>query len=88
MKNNDAKPYADTPLSSLLAAGDCCKSGQCERCFLCEEKRCADILIELLTDRLYLYAVEERRKRERDHEKGKTKASAQSASASARRNVH
>lgn len=52
MKNNSAAPYADTPLSTLLAAGDCCKSDQCERCFLCEEKRCTDILIALLTDKL------------------------------------
>lgn len=74
MKNNTYAAYADTPLSTLLAAGDCCKSDQCERCFLCEEKRCTDILIALLTDRLYLYADAERRKRQRDHEKGKTKA--------------
>lgn len=74
MKNNDARPYASTPTSQLLAAGDCCKSDQCERCFRCEEKRCTDILIALLTDRLYLYADAERRKRQRDHEKGKTKA--------------
>lgn len=66
MKNNDARPYASTPTSQLLAAGDCCKSDQCERCFLCEEKRCTDILISLLTDRLALYAEAERRKRKRD----------------------
>lgn len=52
MKNNDARTYASTPTSQLLAAGDCCKSDQCERCFLCEEKRCTDILIALLTDKL------------------------------------
>lgn len=52
MKNNTYAAYADTPLSALLAAGDCCKSDQCERCFLCEEKRCTDILIALLTDKL------------------------------------
>lgn len=71
MKNNDAKPYADTPTSQLLSAGDCCKSDQCERCFLCEEKRCTDILIALLTDRLYLYAEAERRKRRRDQGGGR-----------------
>lgn len=52
MKNNSAAPYADTPLSTLLAAGDCCKSDQCERCFLRDETRCTDILIALLTDKL------------------------------------
>lgn len=52
MKNNTFSAYADTPLSALLAAGDCCKSDQCDRCFLCEEKRCTDILIALLTDKL------------------------------------
>jgi hypothetical protein len=66
MKNNSCAAYADTPTSQLLAAGDCCKSDQCERCFLCEEKRCTDILIALLTDRLALYAEAERRKRKRD----------------------
>lgn len=71
MKNNSYAAYADTPLSALLAAGDCCKSDQCERCFLCEEKRCTDILIALLTDRLYLYADAERRKRKRDHGGGR-----------------
>lgn len=76
MKNNDAQPYASTPTSQLLAAGDCCKSDQCERCFLCEEKRCTDILIALLTDRLYLYADAERRKRQRDHEARKTNPTA------------
>lgn len=76
MKNNDARPYASTPTSQLLAAGDCCKSDQCERCFLCEEKRCTDILIALLTDRLYLYADAERRKRQRDHEARKTNPTA------------
>ena len=68
MKNNTYAAYADTPLSALLAAGDCCKSDQCERCFLREEKRCTDILIALLTDRLALYAEAERRKRKRDQE--------------------
>lgn len=76
MKNNDARPYASTPTSQLLAAGDCCKSDQCERCFLCEEQRCTDILIALLTDRLYLYADAERRKRQRDHEARKTNPTA------------
>ena len=76
MKNNDARSYASTPTSQLLAAGDCCKSDQCERCFLCEEKRCTDILIALLTDRLYLYADAERRKRQRDHEARKTNPTA------------
>ena len=76
MKNNDARLYASTPTSQLLAAGDCCKSDQCERCFLCEEKRCTDILIALLTDRLYLYADAERRKRQRDHEARKTNPTA------------
>ncbi len=76
MKNNDAQPYASTPTSQLLAAGDYCKSDQCERCFLCEEKRCTDILIALLTDRLYLYADAERRKRQRDHEARKTNPTA------------
>lgn len=71
MKNNDAQPYASTPTSQLLAAGDCCKSDQCERCFLCEEKRCTDILIALLTDRLALYAEAERRKRRRDQGGGR-----------------
>lgn len=72
MKNNSYAAYADTPLSALLAAGDCCKSDQCERCFLCEEKRCTDILIALLTDRLYLYADAERRKRKRDQGVGRS----------------
>lgn len=76
MKNNDAQPYASTPTSQLLAAGDCCKSDQCERCFLCEEKRCTDILIALLTDRLYLCSDAERRKRQRDHEARKTNPTA------------
>lgn len=76
MKNNDFRQYVNTPTSTLLAAGDCCKSDQCERCFLREEKRCTDILIALLTDRLYLHADAERRKRKRDHEKGQTKAEA------------
>jgi len=71
VKNNGYAAYADTPLSTLLAAGDCCKSDQCERCFLCEEKRCTDILISLLTDRLYLYADAERRKRRRDQGGGR-----------------
>lgn len=62
MKNNDAAAYADTPLSALLAAGDCCKSDQCERCFLREEKRCTDILIALLTDKLAIYAGEKKNK--------------------------
>lgn len=72
MKNNTYAAYADTPLSTLLSAGDCCKSDQCERCFLCEEKRCTDILIALLTDRLYLYADAERRKRKRDQGVGRS----------------
>lgn len=76
MRNNDAKPYADTPTSQLLAAGDCCKSDQCELCFLNKEVRCTDILVELLTDRLYLYADAERRKRRRDHEARKTNPTA------------
>ena len=74
MKNNDARPYADTPLSALLAAGDCCKSDQCERCFLCEEKRCTDILIALLTDRLAMYANAERKERQRETAQAKAKA--------------
>ena len=66
MKNNDEKKYAGTPTPVLLAAGDCCRSDQCERCFLCEEKRCTDILVALLTDRLYLCSGVEKRKRDRE----------------------
>lgn len=74
MKNNTYAAYADTPLSALLAAGDCCKYDQCERCFLCEEKRCTDILIALLTDRLALYANAERKDRQREKAQAKAKA--------------
>lgn len=74
MKNNDAQAYASTPTSQLLAAGDCCKSDQCGRCFLCEEKRCTDILIALLTDRLAMYANTERKERQREKAEAKAKA--------------
>ena len=74
MKNNSAAPYADTPLSTLLAAGDCCKSDHCDSCFLREEKRCTDILIALLTDRLALYANAERKERQREKAEAKAKA--------------
>lgn len=74
MRNNSAKPYESTPTSALLAAGDCCKSDQCERCFLCEEKRCTDILIALLTDRLYSVTSAERRDRHREASQAKAKA--------------
>lgn len=74
MRNNDAKSYADTPTSQLLAAGDCCKSDQCERCFLNKEVRCTDILVELLTDRLYSVTSAERSGRKREAAQAKAKA--------------
>lgn len=74
MKNNSCAAYADTPLYILLAAGVCCKSDQCDRCFLCEEKRCTDILIALLTDRLALYANAGRKDRQRETAQAKAKA--------------
>ena len=85
MKNNDARSYASTPTSQLLAAGDCCKSDQCERCFLCEEKRCTDILIALLTDRLALYANAERKDRQREKTQAKAKAQRYPGTAERRR---
>lgn len=85
MKNNDARTYADTPLYILLAAGDCCKSDQCDRCFLCEEKRCTDILIALLTDRLALYANAGRKERQRETAQAKAKAQRYPGTAGRRR---
>lgn len=70
MKNNSFDQYAATPTSDLLTAGDCCKSDQCERCFLCQEKRCTDILIALLTDRLYSVTTMERSLRKHGQRNG------------------
>ena len=85
MKNNDAQPYADAPTSQLLAAGDCCKSDQCELCFLNKEVRCTDILVELLTDRLYSVTSEERSNRKRETAQAKAKAQRYPGTAGRRR---